>query len=515
MTGGLRQAMRWLHSWAGLVFGWLLMVIFVTGTLTCFARPITDWMRTDWRPAPSIAQSERFVAASLAHIAREAPDAERWNIYVPDDWLAWWDKDGTFHEARLDRITGKPKSAAQERETHGGYFFNGVHHSLYAGTPGILLVGLVTVAMLVALVSGIIIHKRLFKDLFTLRLGKGQRSWLDGHNVASVLSLPFQLMIAVTGLAIFHYAWMPAPIALNYGMAGGLQAEFAQESAYFKARNADPRTDALPDPVAIPLAAVPVLTADAHARTGVPLEWIYRERGPDGRPRLWIGMDGTGPQTLPQPVAVEFKAVGTPARLHQLHKGDGSAAETTLAVMDTLHEARFGGALIDWLWFLLGLIGCVMIATGLILFTRKRRASGRREFGSATGHVYRAIEAINVATVTGVTLASIAFLWASRVIPAATPGRAEIEVQSFFLVWAMAFVHALLRPGRAAWAEQCAAIALLCIALPLLNAATTGAWFGRYAATGNWAGFGVEIVAMLSGGAFALIAFRLARKAPA
>ena len=33
MKEGFRQAMAWLHTWAGLIFGWLLFAIFLTGTL--------------------------------------------------------------------------------------------------------------------------------------------------------------------------------------------------------------------------------------------------------------------------------------------------------------------------------------------------------------------------------------------------------------------------------------------------------------------------------------------------
>lgn len=33
MKEGFRQAMAWLHTWTGLIFGWLLFAIFLTGTL--------------------------------------------------------------------------------------------------------------------------------------------------------------------------------------------------------------------------------------------------------------------------------------------------------------------------------------------------------------------------------------------------------------------------------------------------------------------------------------------------
>ena len=59
---------------------------------------------------------------------------------------------------------------------------------------------LIALLMLVAILSGIVTHKKIFRDFFTLRRGKGQRSWLDGHNATAVLALPFHLMITYTGL---------------------------------------------------------------------------------------------------------------------------------------------------------------------------------------------------------------------------------------------------------------------------------------------------------------------------
>ena len=49
----------------------------------------------------------------------------------------------------------------------------------------IYIVGVATLFMLLALVTGIVVHKKIFVDFFTLRLGNGQRSWLDSHNSLS------------------------------------------------------------------------------------------------------------------------------------------------------------------------------------------------------------------------------------------------------------------------------------------------------------------------------------------
>lgn len=71
--------------------------------------------------------------------------------------------------------------------------------------------------MLVAIISGIITHKKIFADFFTFRPKKGgQRAWMDGHNALSVLGLPFHLMITFSGPVLFMAMLMPAGIMAVY-----------------------------------------------------------------------------------------------------------------------------------------------------------------------------------------------------------------------------------------------------------------------------------------------------------
>ena len=71
------------------------------------------------------------------------------------------------------------------------------------------LAGIAAMFMLVAIVSGVITHKKIFVDFFTFRWGKGQRSWLDAHNALSVFGLPFHFMITYTGLVTLMAMYMP------------------------------------------------------------------------------------------------------------------------------------------------------------------------------------------------------------------------------------------------------------------------------------------------------------------
>src|SRR5690606_10211094 len=76
-----------------------------------------------------------------------------------------------------------------------------------AGVPGDMdigmgFMGVVSMLYAVALVSGVIVLlPTLVKDFFAVRLGRNlKRMWLDAHNVVGIVSLPFHLIMALSGV---------------------------------------------------------------------------------------------------------------------------------------------------------------------------------------------------------------------------------------------------------------------------------------------------------------------------
>lgn len=57
MKNTFTQSMAWLHTWAGLIFGWLLFAIFVTGTLAVFDKELDHWMQPEI-PATEVPQAD-------------------------------------------------------------------------------------------------------------------------------------------------------------------------------------------------------------------------------------------------------------------------------------------------------------------------------------------------------------------------------------------------------------------------------------------------------------------------
>ncbi|AXM95511.1 PepSY-associated TM helix domain-containing protein [Pseudomonas plecoglossicida] len=452
MKNTFTQSMAWLHTWGGLIFGWLLFAIFVTGTLAVFDKELNHGMQPEI-PASQVPQA---VAAqrAIAYLQAHEPQAGNWGVSLPTERSPGLRVSTGERRhgggVQLDPRTGE---AVAVRDSVGGNFFFRFHFTLdLPRNWGIFVVGALALVMLAALVTGIVIHKKIFKEFFTFRPDKGQRSWLDFHNASAVLLLPFHLMITYTGLVIFMLIYIPA----------GVDALFEGDNrAYFQAQG----NTRLEQPRGLSkqpaeLVDVAPLLAQAEARLGPIAGFNIRNPNTAGA-RIEIRPELGNRIALSKGQAMVFDGVSG-----QLLSdvSEWRAAPLTQRVMVGLHFAQFGGYPMRWLYFVCGVISCVMIASGLVLFCVKR---GRKYAAAESpGHRgYRLAEVCNVGFVAGLLLACVGLLWASRLLPMDLTQREAWEVRAFFAVWLLALLHASLRPARRAWVEQLAMTALLCIGL--------------------------------------------------
>ena len=79
-TKGFRQTNAWLHTWSGLLLGWLLFAIFATGTLSFFRDEISFWMQPEQHGSVANESTPERVMAAMQAMA---PDASLWSISLP------------------------------------------------------------------------------------------------------------------------------------------------------------------------------------------------------------------------------------------------------------------------------------------------------------------------------------------------------------------------------------------------------------------------------------------------
>ncbi len=175
MKDSFTQSVDWLHAWSGLLFGWLLFAIFLTGTLTVFDKEITYWMQPELHHA-QLAPVDEAVGQQLTRLA---PNATQWRISLPSARVPtvtiFWKGSGKdkFEQRKLDPATGE---ILEVRDTRGGDFFYRFHYSLYLNRTGVWILGASAMVMLVALVTGLVIHRVEGRIVRIYDLFRGPRS---------------------------------------------------------------------------------------------------------------------------------------------------------------------------------------------------------------------------------------------------------------------------------------------------------------------------------------------------
>lgn len=87
MKQGFRQSMAWLHTWVGLIPGWILYIVFVFGTAAFFQYEIDAWMRPELPSGTAVTRARstprtrsaptRRRSGKLEHLASQRPWWER------------------------------------------------------------------------------------------------------------------------------------------------------------------------------------------------------------------------------------------------------------------------------------------------------------------------------------------------------------------------------------------------------------------------------------------------------
>ncbi|WP_294319517.1 PepSY-associated TM helix domain-containing protein [uncultured Sphingomonas sp.] len=508
MSKGFRQSQSTLHTWSGLLLGWLLFAVFVAGTSAYWREALNRWARPE---LARIDDTDRVVEGAVAFLSRKAPDAQSWFITVPTTQSAgaelFWVpqvKPGEEQRGRRGRrdtraFIGSDGQEGSARETRGGDFFYRFHFDLHYMPVfwARWIVGIAAMFMLVAIFTGIVTHKKIFRDFFTLRRGKGQRSWLDGHNATAVLALPFHLMITYTGLVTLIAMLMPWAIVANYSDESKLYATVFPEAPMVERQDR-------PAPLT---KLIPVLH-DAERRMGGTAGYITVLNPGDAAARITLTRSGTSMLSARSP-SIAYD--GVTGRMLWQAPPPGGAVETQ-GVMVGLHAGRFGDYPMRWLYFLCGIAGSLMVASGLVLWTVKRRERlpnpARPPFG------FRLVERLNIGFVAGFPLAMTLYLWANRLLPTSLAARADAEINAMFAGWAAIFLYALARRPARAWVELLTAQAALLIALPFYNIVALPTGLFTTIGTGDWVLAGADLTFLALGAGFGFAAWRVHRFRP-
>jgi uncharacterized iron-regulated membrane protein len=383
-----------VHGWAGALLGLLLYAVIVTGTAAVFANEIKAWSggligTGEPLARPLNALIERLASETPEEFhedlsLRAIPGGNIWAFFHKDERVGGVRKErGILYTIAPDgRIIARAEGygdelAAADPYAALGRFYVSLHVRLHIPNPwGLIVTGILGLAMLVAAVSGILMHRHLFTDIFTLR-GRGRLvGWRDLHSVAGTWTLPHAFVLAFTGAYLSFTIAVGLPMLAKIAFGGDVREMVTVLNGL---RTVDARPAAL--------ANLDSVLADARSRAGAPL--------------LLVGIDNRGRAdaritAFPAPKPGELSAMrliyngatGDFVRDRPILGMKPSTGASLLGLVAPVHFGNFAGWWSRAVWFALGAASAYVTFSGLNLWVRRRADQrGWRALGRMTAWV--------------------------------------------------------------------------------------------------------------------------------
>ncbi|MBW7903145.1 MAG: PepSY domain-containing protein [Rhodocyclaceae bacterium] len=520
MKQGFRSRMDEMHTWVGVLFGALLFAIFWTGSLSVFDKEIDRWMMPATRLSPDAGRALSLDREIRPLLERRAAQSPAWTIILPGERTPFLTLSyGSEQSRKSSRILFDPDDMRElppSLTSGASGFLYPFHHNLTIRRfdIGAWIVGVASVAMLCLLVSGIAVHRRLFAEFFTFRPRFGfHRSNLDLHNITGVLVLPFHIAITLSGLIIAFSIYFPNAYETLYPppaetKAGASRQGETPERAFLREALGQERLPKAGRPGGV--GSLDAMIAHAETHWGKGSVYLIRVNNPKDAGGNVV-LRRYSADTVSKGID-NFRFAAADGR--PIGNFDASPTVDAWNFIAGMHYIQFRHWPLRWLYFLGGLAGCVMIATGLFFWTRRRRKNHLAKGLAGTPLV----DAVAIAGVGGLIAATLAFFVANQCLPRHPDvfgmEREQVEILAFYATWAFSLLHAGLRTfgnrrsgHLRAWRELSLLIAPLALAAVALNWALTGDHLARTLTQANWPVAGMDVLLIL--GAFlALLAAR-------
>lgn len=353
------------HSLLGVLFGAVIFLLCVSGTLAVLSDEFTVW---ETPHGPHVASASPELLARVATNTYAAAKAEG----IAHDMFV------TAPTPELPRLTASAFDHGRSRiwnadaegrlgprpETPWTSFLQDLHFNLNLGIIGRYLVGIVGTLLLASLITGVVAHRRILKDAFRLRWGGSKRlANADLHNRVGVWALPFHLIVSLTG----------SLLGLS-GLIIMVLAYVAFQGDTEKAIAALLGPQAVEDARPAPLADVRPMIAFIGARIPGALvtSLDYDDVGTRGQ-RVTVSVAAPGHLTRAE--AWTFDGAGR--FVWKAGYTDGSVGMRIYGMITPLHYGTYGGIWLKLIYALLGTGLCTVVASGGNIWLARRREQGR------------------------------------------------------------------------------------------------------------------------------------------
>lgn len=471
------------HTISGIVISAILYVIFFAGSFSFFRDEIISWERNEPIQESSIPDLDLNVIMDTLD--------QRYETYGRDISFSKY-----YEDRRITVNLSAPKDTTGEKQgrRRGDFFYMNIddyqtytYASNYSigeflyrlhflaqlnlyGRSGYLIAGIVSFFFLFAVVTGVLVHwKKIVSNFYLFRPQASLKNiWTDAHTALGILGLPYQFMYAVTGVfLIIGTTIMSPPIQKfiyggdtekmyddfgfgtpEFSMAGEKQAAAIDLNSFVTSAKSR-----WPD---FHIKSVDLYNyGDANMHVAV-----------KGHPEYASQFTGEG-ELVFNAASGEIVSEKDPLTTSYVDGANG--------ILYRLHFGDFGGAGLRVVYFVLGIVSCFVILSGVLIWLvardKRNMDEKKRKFNNWLGWVYLAV-CLSMYPATAFT-----FLGVKLFVPEFDATRMTSIYHIFFYSWLALIILFTAKRDNFFTNKFCLIIgAVLGFLVPIANGIISGNW---------------------------------------
>ncbi|MEL6537001.1 MAG: PepSY-associated TM helix domain-containing protein, partial [Bacteroidota bacterium] len=369
-----------VHTVSGIVISIGLFVIFLAGAFALFRSEINAWqynvphravkMDIDYERVLALVEAEGYAVEGRSINIRYSPTAHYVQAFSQAMELDSTEAAGIQGNTERIRMRFDPDTyavldEAQNRSGFLGTYIYQLHYFRQIPVVGVYISGFIALFFAFAVISGVVVHwRKIATNFFTFRIKSSLKNlWTDAHVALGILGLPLQFMYAVTGayLGISGLVYLPI-LFLQF------QGDF----------------DKIAEAVNPPANHLELPAPEANAMALGINTWVHTEVAtldPEEIRSQSITIDHYQQPEAHVTLSTTYKGQSeffTRAHktirlvdgflIEEENQGEGNAFNTTQETLINLHYARYGGVFMKIVYFVLALITCFVIISGVMVW---------------------------------------------------------------------------------------------------------------------------------------------------
>ncbi|MFG4000919.1 PepSY-associated TM helix domain-containing protein [Flavobacterium aquidurense] len=465
------------HTVSGIVISVVLFVIFFAGSFSFFRDDINNWERNestaitkeiqlDYDKALKKLDKEYVLHGRNITISKPSNE-RRVAVYMEgtkDTLAPAKQKEGSFFY--LDTKTFK--TFTYEQSYSLGEFLYRLHFLAQIPYPvGYYLSGFVALFFLFAIVTGVLLHwKKIVSNFYIFRPKEKLKTlWTDAHTALGMIGLPFQFVYAVTGAFFMIKLLIVAPAVMT--LYKGDQDKLYKELEY-----TDPDYKFDNKKLAVPF-NIDQLVAKAKSNwKDFEITRVFIQNYGDANMHVLVEGEMLSSKKFTGIGKVVYRIADGKEIAKKNPVTQNNYLDVVKNVLYKIHFGDYGGYALRIISFVLGIITCFVIISGVMIWLVARQKNNlpdkKRRFNAAVVRIYLAI-CLSMYPIT-----ALAFIGSKIFYPLSQSNLFSL----YFGGWLLLTLFFILKKNDAFTNRFCLISgSILGFLIPITNGIVSGNWF--------------------------------------